>query len=52
MPERPKRERLTVVRIYEELRNHGYGGGYDAVRRYAASWSKATQEASAAPMFL
>ncbi len=44
---RPKRQRLTLVRIYEELRNRGYGGGYDAVRRYAASWSKATQEASA-----
>ena len=44
---RPKRERLTLVRIYEELRNRGYGGGYDAVRRYSANWSKATQEASA-----
>lgn len=44
---RPKRERLTLIRIYEELRNRGYGGGYDAVRRYAANWSKTTQEASA-----
>jgi len=44
----PKRQRLTLVRIYEELRNHGYDGSYDAVRRYAASWSKATREASAA----
>ena len=44
---RPRRERLTLIRIYEELRNRGYGGGYDAVRRYAASWSKAAQEASA-----
>ncbi|MBO6672351.1 MAG: transposase, partial [Roseitalea sp.] len=43
----PKRERLTLIRIYEKLRNRGYGGGYDAVRRYAASWSKAMQEASA-----
>ncbi|PRY20227.1 hypothetical protein CLV78_11412 [Aliiruegeria haliotis] len=42
---RPKRERLTLVRVYQELRNRGYGGGYDAVRRYAADWSKATQEA-------
>jgi hypothetical protein len=44
---RPKRERLTLIRIYEELRNLGYDGSYDAVRRYASSWSKATQEASA-----
>jgi hypothetical protein len=33
---RPKRERLTLVRIYEELRNLRYDGGYDAVRRYLA----------------
>jgi transposase len=45
---RPKRERLTLVRIYEELRNRGYDGSYDAVRRYAASWSRRTREASAA----
>ncbi len=44
----PKRQRLTLVRIYEELRNRGYDGSYDAVRRYAASRSKATREASAA----
>ena len=44
---RPKRERLTLIRIYEELRNLGYGGGYDAVRRYASGWTKAVQEASA-----
>ena len=44
----PKRVRLTLVRIYEELRNRGYDGSYDAVRRYATSWSKATQKASAA----
>ena len=44
---RPKRERLTRIRIFEDLRVQGYEGGYDAVRRYAASWSKATSEASA-----
>lgn len=45
---KPKRERLTRIRIFEELRALGYDGGYDAVRRYAASWSQAEQEASAA----
>jgi transposase len=35
------RERLTLIRIYEELRGRGYEGGYDAVRRYARRWSTA-----------
>src|SRR6476646_2319251 len=25
---------LTLIRLFEELRGCGYGGGYDAVRRY------------------
>src|SRR5262245_6108652 len=29
------RERLTLIRIDEELRGRGYDGSYDAVRRYA-----------------
>ena len=27
------REQLTLIRIFEELRERGYDGGYDAVRR-------------------
>ncbi len=38
---KPERERLTVIRIFEELRELGYDGSYDAVRRYAKSWAKA-----------
>ena len=37
---RAARERLTLIRIFEELRDRGYQGGYDAVRRYARSWSR------------
>lgn len=37
---RSSRERLTLIRVFEELRGLGYGGGYDAVRRYAASWRR------------
>ena len=33
---RSSRERLTLIRVFEELRGLGYDGGYDAVRRYAA----------------
>ena len=36
--DKSRRERLSLVRIYEELAGSGYDGGYDAVRRYAASW--------------
>jgi len=32
-----RRERLTMIRIFEELQGLGYRGGYDAVRRFAAS---------------
>src|ERR1700752_4125713 len=36
----PGRERLTLIRLFEELRALGYGSGYDAVRRYARAWYK------------
>ena len=29
------RERLTLIRVFEDLHGLGYEGGYDAVRRYA-----------------
>jgi len=42
------RERLTLIRIFEELRDRGYDGGYDAVRRYAGRWAKDRGHATAA----
>ena len=41
------RERLTLIRIFEELRGLGYAGGYDAVRRHGANWRKKHGAASA-----
>jgi transposase len=35
------RERLTLIRVFEELRRLGYQGSYDAVRRYARVWRRA-----------
>ena len=35
---KPKRERLSLTRLFEGLRAEGYAGGYDAVRRYAQRW--------------
>jgi len=37
---KPARERLTLIRLFEELRDLGYEGGYDAVRRYARGWRR------------
>jgi len=37
---RASRERVTLLRIFEDLRGLGYEGGYDAVRRYAAAWRR------------
>jgi transposase len=34
------RERLSLIRLFEELRGLGYDGGYDAVRRYARGWER------------
>ena len=45
---RPGRERLTLMRVFEELRGLGYRGGHDAVRRYAAGWKRRESEATAA----
>ena len=38
--EKPSRERLTLMRIFEALRELGYEGGYDAVRRHARAWRR------------
>lgn len=44
---RSARGRLTLMRIFEELRGLGYEGGYDAVRRYAATWRRRESSATA-----
>ena len=44
---KPARERLTLMRLFEELRGLGYQGGYDAVRRYARGWREARGAATA-----
>jgi transposase len=44
---KPRRERLTLIRIFEELCGLGYDGGYDAVRRYAKRWRVAHGAATA-----
>jgi transposase len=44
---KPRRERLTLRRIYEDLDSLGYRGGYDAVRRYAKAWRQGRSSSSA-----
>ena len=41
------RERLTLIRIYEDLRDLGYEGSYAAVRRYAIGWREKRASATA-----
>ena len=41
------RDRLTLVRLFEDLCGFGYAGSYDAVRRYAQTWRKARGAATA-----
>src|SRR5690349_17356398 len=48
---KPKRERLSYLRLFEGLREEGYGGGYDSVRRYARRWM-AERGAGAQPVFI
>ena len=45
---KPAREQLTLFRIFEELRQRGYEGGYDAVRRYARRWHTTHGQAASA----
>src|SRR5437660_1102917 len=45
---KPAREQLTLIRLVEDLRERGYDGGYDAVRRYARRWAKQRGQATAA----
>ena len=41
------RERLTLIRVFEALRELGYDGSYDAVRRYARTWQEGRGAATA-----
>jgi hypothetical protein len=43
-----RRDPLTLIRIFEELRGRGYDGGYDTVCRYARRWAKQPGQATAA----
>src|SRR5215211_8526949 len=49
---RPRRDRLTLRRIADLLRQEGYAGGYDAVRRHARRWRLTRQPASGGQAFV
>ncbi|QND54480.1 IS21 family transposase (plasmid) [Phyllobacterium sp. 628] len=37
---KPSRDQLTLIRIFEGVRDLGFEGGYDSIRRYAKAWAK------------
>ena len=45
---RSTRERLTLIRLFEELQGLGYDGSYAAVRRYAIAWRQERSSTTAA----
>ena len=49
---RPKRERLTYQRIFEELRLEGYRGSYVGVRPYGQAGPCAKASVSPTLMYL
>lgn len=42
-----RRERLTMTRMFELLKDAGYTGGYDAVRRHARQWKRTNVQVAA-----
>lgn len=36
--QRPKRERRTAQRLFEDLQREGYSGAYDSVQRFVKNW--------------
>ena len=47
-----RRDRLSYMRLYEELAALGYEGGYDAVRRYARDWCRRRRSLPAAQAYV
>ena len=43
--QRPVRERRTAMRLFNALRQEGYRGGYDSVRRFVKRWKKSQRPA-------
>jgi hypothetical protein len=48
----PARDRLTLIRVFEDLRELGYEGGYHAVRRYAQGWQPDQSSLSAVTLVM
>ena len=45
--DKPAKERLTLIQVFEELRSVGFDGGYNVVRRYAGKWTRERGEMTA-----
>ena len=47
-----RKDRLSLLRIHEDLASLGYEGGHDAVRRYARAWRRRRRLLSPAQAFV
>lgn len=48
--QRPKGQRRTARRLYEDLQREGYAGAYDSVQRFVKHWKGKAPTPPATPM--
>jgi transposase len=50
--QRPKRQRRTARRLFEDLQGEGYGGAYDSVQRAVKAWKQSQRRSASTQAFI